>query len=95
MGTAGFVCGLLSAILGLVPLLFVFAFPLGLLGIVFGAIGWRRAVNEPVRGGKELSIAGVVLRAIGLVLAILWVVALNAIVNESDQAGGTPAHPAA
>ena len=46
LGVAGFVCGLIGAIFGLIPLLFWISFPLGVLGLVFGGIGWRRAKRE-------------------------------------------------
>jgi hypothetical protein len=45
LGTAGFVCGLLATIFGLIPFLFFLSF----------VLGFRR---EPHRGGKGLSIAG-------------------------------------
>jgi hypothetical protein len=66
MATAGFVCSLVGAVLGLIPLLFFFAWILGPLGLVFGAIGWKNA--RAGRGGKGLAIAGVILgiAAIGL-----------------------------
>lgn len=78
LGTAGFVCGLLATIFGLIPFLFFLSFVLGLLGIVFGAIGWRRVRREPHRGGKGLSIAGLILGLIGFVLAIVSIAAINA-----------------
>jgi hypothetical protein len=38
LSVAGFVCGLIGAIFGLIPILFWISFPLGILGIVFGMI---------------------------------------------------------
>jgi len=77
LGVAGFVCGLIAAIAGLIPLLFWISFPLGVLGLVFGGIGWGRARSDPERGGKGLSIAGVILGIIGIGLAIIGIVIIN------------------
>ncbi len=85
MATAGFVCGLLAAILGAIPILFYISFVLGPIGIVLSAIGIRRANAEPDRGGKGLAIAGLVLGIIGLVLAILWVALIAAALEETDD----------
>ena len=71
-GVAGFVCGLLGAIFGvIVP---GFGVPLGVLGVIFGAIGWRRANRDPARGHKGLSVAGTILGILGLILTVLWIV---------------------
>jgi hypothetical protein len=85
MATAGFVCGLLGAIFGAIPFVFWIAFPLAVLGIVFSVIGLRRANREPERGGRGLSIAGLVLGIIGLILAILWVVFIAAALEETED----------
>jgi hypothetical protein len=69
---AGFVCGLLAAIIGILPGV-VLSAPLGLLGVIFGWIGWRRTRRDPARGGKRLSIAGIILGFIGLALAVVWI----------------------
>jgi hypothetical protein len=85
LGVAGFVCGLLSAIFGLIPFLFFVAFPLSVVGIVFGALGWRRARRDPARGAKGLSLAGLILGVVGLVLAIVQVVLIGEAAEEIDE----------
>ena len=77
LGVAGFVCGLIGAIFGLIPLLFWISFPLGVLGLVFGGIGWRRARREPERGGKGLAVAGVILGALAIILAIIGIAIID------------------
>lgn len=79
MAVAGFVCGLLGAIFGLIPILFFLSFPLGILGLIFSVIARRRAKREPDRGGKGLATAGIVLSLIGIVLAIVSI----AIIGEA------------
>lgn len=68
---AGFVFGLVGALIGLIPVLFWLTIPLGLMGMLLGGVGWRRAVNSPGSGGKRLSIAGAILGAIAIVLALV------------------------
>ena len=85
LGVAGFVCGLLAAIFGLIPFLFFLSFILGILGIVFSAIGWRRARRDPARGGKGLSIAGLILGLIGFVLAIAQVAIIGEAAEDLDD----------
>ncbi|WP_199038654.1 DUF4190 domain-containing protein [Glycomyces salinus] len=60
LGTAGLVCGVIAVALSLVPGLNVFTWPLGVLAIVFGAVGWSRA-NRSQATNKNVAIAGLVL----------------------------------
>jgi hypothetical protein len=75
LGVAGFVCGLLAVIAG-ITFAFVLTAPLGLLSVIFGWIGWRRARRDPARGGKGLSVAGIILGFIGLALTVfaIWII---------------------
>ena len=77
LAVAGFVCSLIGAPVGLIPLLSWIAFPLGILGVVFGGIGWRRANREPERGGKGLAIAGLVLGILAVILAVIGMALIN------------------
>jgi hypothetical protein len=70
LSVAGFVSALSGALFGLMYVVWI-AFPLGLLGLIFGAIAWQRVRSDPSRGGKGLAISAVILGAIALVLAIL------------------------
>lgn len=76
MAVAGFVTGLLALIFAVTILLFVLAYPLGIPGLIFSAIGLRRANADPTRGGKGLAIAGLVLSIIALILAVLFNIAI-------------------
>ncbi|WP_246382368.1 DUF4190 domain-containing protein [Prauserella isguenensis] len=84
LGTAGFVLGLIGLIFSLIPLIGVIAWPLVILGLVFSLIGFFRA-----RGGKAtnkgMSIAGIVVSAVGLVMCILWLGAFGNAANEVDK----------
>lgn len=71
IAVAGFVCGLIGAILSIIPF-FWLIFPgiLDVLGIVFGIRGRRNAAAGRGQGG--LGTAGLVLGAVGLAFFILW-----------------------
>lgn len=69
MAVAGFVCALVG--------LFVFAWILGTLGLVFGGIGLSRA-NRGAAGRRGLAIAAIV---IGAVDWLLWIVVLLLVGN--------------
>lgn len=60
LGTAALVCGILAVALSFIPGVNWFTWPLGVLAIVFGAIGWSRA-NKGQATNKGYAIAGLVL----------------------------------
>lgn len=60
LGTAALVCGIIAVVLSFVPGVNWFTWPLGVLAIVFGAIGWSR-VNKGQATNKGYTIAGLVL----------------------------------
>ena len=81
MGTAGLVLGILAILLAFVPILGFAAYPLAVLGIVFGLVGLRR-VGSGAADNRGVTVAGVVTSVLGLVLVIvstvLYVGAINA-----------------
>ncbi|MFJ2827064.1 DUF4190 domain-containing protein [Streptomyces sp. NPDC087263] len=79
MGTAALILGIASAALFCVwPLTFV----MGILGVVFGAIGRRKAARgEATNPGQAL--AGIICGAVGIVLAIALVVFIVAFADDS------------
>ncbi|WP_156037732.1 DUF4190 domain-containing protein, partial [Glycomyces tenuis] len=60
LGTAALVCGIVALALALIPALNLFTWPLGVLAIVFGAVGWGR-VNKGQATNKGQAITGLVL----------------------------------
>lgn len=81
LGIAGFVCGLVGLILSFVPFAFWLGLILGVLGTVFGAIGWRRAAADPEVPSKGLSIAGTILGVLAVVVFVLWVALIASAVD--------------
>ncbi|MGH3908399.1 MAG: DUF4190 domain-containing protein [Pseudonocardiaceae bacterium] len=96
LGTAGFVLGLLSALFAMIPIIGMIAWPMAILGLIFGIVGVSR-VRQGVATNKGLSIAGTVLAAIGLVICIAWAAALGSAAQEVsaelDRSGPAPAAP--
>lgn len=89
-GVTGFVLGLLSVFFAWMPLVGVIAWPLAILGLIFGALGWQRT-RKGVANNKGLAIAGTVLSLIGLIVCIAWTAAIG---NAMDEAPALPPPPA-
>ncbi|RZQ65940.1 DUF4190 domain-containing protein [Amycolatopsis suaedae] len=87
LGTAGFVLGLVGLIFAFIPLIGVVAWPLTILGLIFGIIGTLRA-NRGQASNKGMAITAVVLSAIGLAICVIWTAAFGKAV--SDTANGMP-----
>jgi hypothetical protein len=87
LGTAGFVLGLVGLIFAFIPIIGIIAWPLTILGLIFGIVGTVRA-NRGQASNKGLAITAVVLSAIGLVICVLWTAAFGKAVN--DAANGLP-----
>jgi hypothetical protein len=86
LGTAGFVLGLVGLVFSPIPFVGVVAWPLVVLGLILSAVGVAR-VRAGKATNKGLSIAGIVVSALGLVVSILWVVVIGkAISDVNDQA---------
>ena len=60
LGMAALVCGIIAVALSFIPGVNIFTWPLGVLAIVFGAVGWARA-NKGQATNKGQAIAGLVL----------------------------------
>ncbi len=60
LGTAGLVCGILAVALSFIPVINWGTWPLGVLAIVFGAVGWYRA-NKGMATNRAVAITGTVL----------------------------------
>jgi hypothetical protein len=65
MGITGLVTGIIGACLAWVPVL---GFVLGVLGVVFGGVGWFYA-NQGRATNKGMAVAGVIL---GVFAVVFW-----------------------
>jgi hypothetical protein len=82
LGVAAFVCGIVGLVLGLIPLVgLFFSIPLGILGIVFGAVGiWR--VTKKEADNRGMAIAGLVTGILAIVIGIVITAAIGAGINQ-------------
>jgi hypothetical protein len=77
MAVTALTLGIIGALLGLIPILAVPALICALLALVFGSIGYAAAKRSPMRSGKGMAIAGIVLGAVAFALAIIGFVIVN------------------
>ena len=89
LGTAGFVLGLVGLVFAFIPIIGVIAWPLTILGLIFGVIGITRA-NRGQADNKGMAIAGVVLSAVGLLICVIWTAVFSKAVTDNVP---TPAAP--
>lgn len=78
--TAAFVCGIIGAIIGLIPLLGIFAIALGIIALVLGIIGWRR---KPQRA--KLAVVSTILGGVAIALGVLGLVIMASIFQEVED----------
>jgi hypothetical protein len=94
LGTAGFVLGAIGLIFSFIPIIGVIAWPLVILGLILGLIGFNRARTGGANN-RGLALAGVIMSAVGLVVCILYVAVFSAAVASSTPtsaaAGGSAA----
>jgi hypothetical protein len=83
LAVASLVLGIVGAVMGLIPLTGFIAIICGLLGVIFGFVGWRKASSGA--GRKGMAIAGLILSAIALTLGVVGLVIMNDAVNELDR----------
>jgi hypothetical protein len=86
MAVAAIALGIAGALLGLIPILGLFALIAGILAIVFGAMGRRNAARPDVGQGRGLATTGIVTGVIALVLGAVGVSIVN---NAFDELGNT------
>jgi hypothetical protein len=67
------VASLVVSLVGLIPWFWLFQFP-GLLGVIFGLVGWSQIVrSNGLQKGKGLAITGLVIGILVLVgCAVIW-----------------------
>lgn len=86
LGTAGFVLGLVGLLIAMIPIVGIIAWPMVILGLIFSIVGFTRA-RKGLATNKGLSIAGIVLSAIGLLVCVLWAAAFGkAAVDVNEEA---------
>ncbi|GAA2721353.1 hypothetical protein [Cellulomonas aerilata] len=82
---AAFVVGLVSVVLCALPLVNLISVVGGLVAVVLGVVGLRTL--RPGVPGKGFAIAGTVLGAVGLVVAVVMLLVIGAAVKSLDESG--------
>ncbi|MFP3881740.1 MAG: DUF4190 domain-containing protein [Actinomycetota bacterium] len=82
---AALVLGIVGGLLGLIPILGLFAIIPGILGVVFGVMGRLRVKHGETSAGKAMATWGLVLGAVGIVLGIVGVVIVGDAFNQLEQ----------
>ncbi|GAB3452433.1 DUF4190 domain-containing protein [Actinophytocola sediminis] len=71
MGVASLVLGIVGLLFSFLPWIGVLAWPMVILGTIFGGVGISKAGRTPGMP-KGLAIAGLVCSLVGLVICVLW-----------------------
>ena len=81
LAVAGMICGILGLVLFWTVWIGII---LGVLGIIFGALGRSRA-NSMGGTGRGMAMTGIITGAIGVVAAIIFIVFIASKVNEAQN----------
>jgi|BioPla2DNA2_1021312.scaffolds.fasta_scaffold109616_1 high-affinity K+ transport system ATPase subunit B len=76
MGVASMVIGIISALLGFIPLCNYFATIPAIVGLILGIVDAVKKTNE--NQPKGMAVAGIILNALAIVLIIGWTVLIGA-----------------
>jgi hypothetical protein len=82
------VCGIVSVVLGWLPVVFAIAVVLAVLAITFGIVGMRRSRATGRRRG--FAIAGVVTGALGIPIAVIGLIFTIAVFSAIDRYENPP-----
>ncbi|QUH00064.1 hypothetical protein HUO13_03875 [Saccharopolyspora erythraea] len=84
-GTTALILGICAAATGWIPLIGIVAWPLSILGLIFGVLGIVRA-SKGQATNKGQAVTGTVLAVLGLVFCIIYVAAIaNGAMSYSQQ----------
>jgi hypothetical protein len=71
MGVTSLVLGIVGLLFSFVPVIGVIAWPLVILGTIFGGVGISKA-NQVPGMPKGMAVAGLVCSLVGLAICIIW-----------------------
>jgi hypothetical protein len=69
MAVAALFFGIVGFVIALIPMVGVLGIPPGLLGLIFGLVGWSKA-RQGRAGGEGMAISGALLGALAIALGI-------------------------
>ncbi len=80
------VCGIIAVVLCWIPFVDYVSIILGVLAIIFGIIGIRRA--DAYGSGRGMAVTGIVCGSVGLAIAFLFLLLIYAVVSSVNIIGG-------
>lgn len=84
-GTAALVLGIVGVVFAVIPIVGVIAWPLVILGLIFGVLGILRA-GKGEATNKGMAITGTALSGVGLLVCLCWTIAFGMLASEADTA---------
>lgn len=94
LATAGGVCGIVAAAISWIPIINFFSLVLSIVAVALGGVGLARAnrlqreTGRPI--GKGMAITGIVIGAVGLVAAALFIAAIGSALTQVGTTTTTP-----
>jgi NAD/NADP transhydrogenase beta subunit len=76
MGVTSMVLGIIGLVFSFIPIIGVIAWPLVILGIIFGGIGISKA-NQVPGMPKGMAVAGLACSLVGLAICLIWAIAAS------------------
>jgi uncharacterized protein DUF4190 len=76
LAVASLVLGIVGLVFSFIPFIGVIAWPMVILGIVFGGIALNKANQAPASSSKGMAIAGLVCSIVGLAICVIWAAAV-------------------
>lgn len=89
MAIAAGVCGIIAVVLCWIPFVDYLSIVLGVLAVIFGIIGLRRA--DAYGSGRVMAITGIVCGAVGLAIAFLFLLLIYAVISTVTGIGAAVA----
>lgn len=90
-GTTALVLGITGVVFSFIPVIGMIAWPLTIVGLIFGVLGILRA-GKGEADNRGMAITGTALSGVGLAICLLWTIALVALsqADTTAQPLGTP-----
>jgi hypothetical protein len=76
MAVASMVLGIVGLVFSFIPFIGVIAWPLVILGVIFGGVGISKA-NQIPGAPKGMAIAGLTCSLVGLLICVVWAAAVS------------------
>lgn len=84
LAVGALVCGVVSLLAGLVPILNWFSWPLALVAIGLGIAGISKAKSQG-GAGRGMAIAGLITGILAILVTIVWTVVLLVVASDADN----------